>query len=72
GGYGYDDIRRRRTAKLILDPGELKFVVDDAVSKGVFSQQTVAKLSSEEDFGDIVEYVEDEMPQYLDKRSYML
>ena len=33
-------IRRRKTAKLILDPGELKIVIDDVVSKGIFARQT--------------------------------
>ncbi|KAK3576153.1 hypothetical protein CHS0354_016313, partial [Potamilus streckersoni] len=33
GLYNIEGIQRRRTAKLITDPGELKFVIDDAVSK---------------------------------------
>ncbi|KAK3595708.1 hypothetical protein CHS0354_026929, partial [Potamilus streckersoni] len=74
GEYDNNDIRRRKTAKLILDPGELKFVVNDAVSKAVLcpQQKTTAKLSSGEDFGTIVEYLSDEMPQYAHLRSYML
>ena len=65
------EVRRRNTAKLILDPGELKFVIDDAVSKGIFARQTKVELSGEP-FGTIVEYFSDEMPQWTHLRSYML
>ncbi|KAL3865473.1 hypothetical protein ACJMK2_042860 [Sinanodonta woodiana] len=65
------EVRRRKTAKLILDPGELKFVIDDAVSKGIFARQTKVELSGEP-FGTIVEYFSDEMPQWTHLRSYML
>ncbi|KAK3586026.1 hypothetical protein CHS0354_033150, partial [Potamilus streckersoni] len=33
GEYDNEGIRRRITSKLITDPGELKFVIDDTVSK---------------------------------------
>ena len=49
-----DDTRRRKTAKLILDPGELKFIIDDAVSKGIFVKQITATLSTGEPFGTVV------------------
>ena len=65
------ETRRRKTAKLILDPGELKFVIDDAVSKGIFARQTKVELSGEL-FGTIVKYFSDEMPQWTHLRSYML
>ena len=56
----------------MLDPEELNFIIDDAISKGVFFRQSIARLSSGEQFGTIVEYFQDEMPQYTHLRSYML